>query len=328
MLPNLHEGRRDQDKFYTVYRDRQSWLHHLAYMRTGKIKAGELLLRRNALRLADLSVFEFGFGAGTMLRRCATSCRIAGLELDEENAVAVRDMLRRRGHDTSGIATCSIEGWVFHSLLDYARKYDVIILSHVLEHMADPVGMLRRLKLNLSAGGRMLVIVPLNEIKVDEDHKWRCDFDMVSNWISDAGLDATDSAEVDHWMYWIGPIAQSKTRAGRLVWQSISVVLGLAQSVFSPDRWFALGRVVGGATGAKPAQGVFLIQATPTDGRTAVPPRQLAPRRSGPEDPERALEASPIVRPGSASLPAGLTGGSTTRTRSHWASVSCRHAMR
>jgi 2-polyprenyl-3-methyl-5-hydroxy-6-metoxy-1,4-benzoquinol methylase len=40
------------------------------------------------------------------------------------------------------------------------RRFDTIVFSHVLEHVADPVAALRRLGALLSPGGRLYVVVP------------------------------------------------------------------------------------------------------------------------------------------------------------------------
>jgi SAM-dependent methyltransferase len=67
-------------------------------------------------------------------------------------------------------------------------KFDTIILSHVLEHMTDPAGLLIRMKGLLRPGGQMLIIVPnksgllsgsegWGDISI---HYWKFDADSLS----------------------------------------------------------------------------------------------------------------------------------------------------
>jgi SAM-dependent methyltransferase len=253
---------RDQATFYSVYRGRQSRLHHLAYMRTGKVKAAELLFARNGIRLSGISVFDFGFGPGTLFRRCDVSCKLAGIELDPENVAAVRRMLECVGHEVSRLEASEIGAWRSHPLLAPGIRYDLVVLSHVLEHMDDPAEVLRRLRGNLTGQtGRLLVLVPINERRVDPNHKWACDRALVGQWVDAAGLRVVDSVELDHWMYWALPFALADASAARTLWSAISVVLGLFQAAFSPAGWFGLGRAFGWLTRAKPAQAAFLLAA-------------------------------------------------------------------
>ena len=51
----------------------------------------------------------------------------------------------------------------YHSLLedfDPSRKYDTIIMSHVLEHISDPVAVLKKLSTWLKKDGNLIVCVP------------------------------------------------------------------------------------------------------------------------------------------------------------------------
>lgn len=251
---------RDQEKFYTAYRGRQSALHHLAYLRTAKVKAGLLMLARNGISLGNIAVFDYGFGPGTLFRHCDENCRIAGLEIDEDNVAAVREMLASRGHDVSSIATVELDAWKTHPLLDKDRRYELMILSHVLEHLDDPVGLLRRFKGNLAAdGGRVLGLLPVNERKADVDHKWTCDRALVDEWARASGYEVVDYQELDHWSYWLQPVALMRNRFCRLVALAGSLFLGLAQARCPPRVWFGLGKLVGAVTAAKPAQSVFLL---------------------------------------------------------------------
>lgn len=253
------EAVRDQEKFYSVYRGRQSALYHFAYMRSAKVKAARLLLERNGRPLKELAVLDYGFGTGTFFRACDPSCRIAGVEIDPVSVEAVRRMLAARGHDVRDIGILDVEHWKEHPLLASDRRYDVILLSHVLEHLDDPVGVLRRLAENLSPNGVITALLPLNERRPDENHKWVCDRALVERWAKEGGFALEDYAELDHYVYYAQPLFHAKSGLGRMMAQGISLSLGLLQSIFPPGAWFGLGKALR-IIGAKPGQITFLLK--------------------------------------------------------------------
>ena len=51
----------DQTVFETVYRGRQSALHHLAYMRMGKVLLALRSLAGAGIDLSDKTIFDYGF---------------------------------------------------------------------------------------------------------------------------------------------------------------------------------------------------------------------------------------------------------------------------
>lgn len=94
-------------------------------------------------------VLDVGSGYGELLDALAargTAC--VGLEFSP-NLVA---QCRARGHEV-------LEGDVRSAELP-AGRYGTIVLSHVLEHLDDPVGALRKLRRALAPGGTIVVLVP------------------------------------------------------------------------------------------------------------------------------------------------------------------------
>ena len=250
---------RDQEKFYTVYRGRQSAIFHIAYMRTCKVKAAQLMLQRNGIALKGIDVMDYGFGTGTFFRVCDPSCRIAGVEVDEVNVHDVRRMLSARGHNVQDIAVLDVATWEEHPLLAEGRQYDVILISHVLEHLDEPVHVMKRLSRNLKPNGMLLGLLPVNEIIKDPNHKWVCDRKRVDQWVADAQMQLVDYHEMDHYVYWLLPVLHLKGAIGRAIAQGVSLFLGILQVPFSPGAWFGMGRGLR-LIGAKPAQIGFLAK--------------------------------------------------------------------
>jgi SAM-dependent methyltransferase len=75
---------------------------------------------------------------------------------------------------------------------DFAKPFDVISLSHVLEHVPDPISFLREIAEHLSEGGRILLATPnLRQNPIDliiADHCTHFDEDSLSYVAKKAGL--------------------------------------------------------------------------------------------------------------------------------------------
>jgi SAM-dependent methyltransferase len=89
---------------------------------------------------------DFGCGLGGMLNEMAADAASAtGLEPNRDRAAIVA----ANGHRVvAGAAELE------------AESLDVITLFHVLEHLADPLGVLRELRTRMAPGGAMLIEVP------------------------------------------------------------------------------------------------------------------------------------------------------------------------
>lgn len=96
-----------------------------------------------------LSMLEIGCGAGwNLLPLRAAGHTVAGYDFDEEYLAAGRTqgLDLRRGGLEAAIAD--------------DRRHDVVVLSHVVEHLLDPIGDLAQLRAVLAPGGHLFVEVP------------------------------------------------------------------------------------------------------------------------------------------------------------------------
>jgi 2-polyprenyl-3-methyl-5-hydroxy-6-metoxy-1,4-benzoquinol methylase len=114
---------------------------------------------------------------------------------------------------------------------DYApeRTYDFIVMGHVLEHVADPVALLRRARGWLSPGGCVFVAVPnanslhrqaavlmgllssvheLNEADIHHGHRRVYDTKALLRDFQEAGLQINVSGG-----YWLKPLANAQLEA-------------------------------------------------------------------------------------------------------------------
>lgn len=91
------------------------------------------------------SVLDFGCGTGGFLIRAAkTAARTTGVEIEA----------RLAGHfKKNGIK-------VFTDIGRVKERFDVITLFHVLEHFADPVGILKQIAKKIKKDGQIIIEVP------------------------------------------------------------------------------------------------------------------------------------------------------------------------
>ena len=102
---------------------------------------------------ACAKALDFGCGAGDML-----------------------DALQECGWDTSGIDTAVDYAFPRHHRLDAVPDepvFDLIVANHVLEHVTDPLGLLRRFARAAHMGGYLLIGVPRFEtLPIHRDYKY------------------------------------------------------------------------------------------------------------------------------------------------------------
>ena len=246
-----------QVTFETCYRGRQSAFHHLAYMRMGKVLLALAMCQKAGIRLQDIRVMDYGFGAGTFFRYCAPSCSIAGVEIDPENVQAVRDMLRNRNYPRVDLQVIQIRNWSEHPLLQ--QEHDVFLCSHVLEHLADPIDFLKIMKKSLAPSGKFVGLVPINERRPDLHHVQTVSRDLVCEWARDAGMRVVEYLETDHFLFWPQPWLIYETGLSQKVGRAISLSLGLPATLLGPRHWFSLSQAFSVLTRSKPTQAAFVL---------------------------------------------------------------------
>jgi SAM-dependent methyltransferase len=246
-----------QETYYHVYRNRDSWLHHLGYMRLGKVFGVLEALDRRGVELDGKRVFDYGFGAGTFFRHCPKTAFLFGVELDALHVERVARSLRGKNYAHVDMRAIDEGGWRDHELLD--GRYDVVVASHVLEHVKDPVELLRRLIDCVAPGGCLVAELPINERVAHDSHECVVDAGLVQGWAAGSGAEIVDSFEFDPFTYWALPVFEKRSRFGRVAAQGLSLFLGLCAAAVGRRGWLRLGGWFARMTGAKPAQAVFAM---------------------------------------------------------------------
>ncbi|HUW61900.1 MAG TPA: methyltransferase domain-containing protein [Candidatus Bathyarchaeia archaeon] len=247
-----------QETYYHVYRNRQSWLYHLAYMRLAKVLGVLHALERQGVDLQGKRVFDYGFGAGTFFRHCPRTALLFGVELDALHVERVARSLRAKKYPHVDLRAIDEAGWRDHALL--VGRYNVVVASHVLEHVKAPVELLKRLTDCVEPGGCLVAVLPINERVGHDSHEWVVDTRLVQDWAAAAGVEIIDAFEFDPFTYCALPVFEKRSRCGRVAAQGLSLFLGFCAAAIGRRGWLKLGGLVARSTGAKPGQAVFTMQ--------------------------------------------------------------------
>jgi SAM-dependent methyltransferase len=167
-------------------------------------------------------------------------------------------MLRERGFVYLDLQAVDPAAWEAHPLL--SRSYDLIHLSHVLEHLPDPAAFLARMVPCLAKGGRILALVPINERARNPHHVQRVDRSTVESWSRAAGLRLRDYEEADPLLYWPQPLYTVNDGWRHRAAQALSLALGVTATMLGPERWFALSDSLRRPTRSLPTQAVFVLE--------------------------------------------------------------------
>jgi 2-polyprenyl-3-methyl-5-hydroxy-6-metoxy-1,4-benzoquinol methylase len=232
----------------------------MAYMRMAKVLLVFDLCERAGINLENKSIFDYGFGAGTFFRWCPPSSRLFGVEIDPGNVSAVQAMLEKRGILNADLQAIDMEYWLAHPLLK--RSYDIVLCSHVLEHLPDPVSFLRRIRECMNPRGVLIGLVPINERKLDPHHVQRIDRNKIDEWAEAAGLQTRTYLEADPWLYWVQPVFASRNTTMRMLAQAISLCVGLAATAIGWRMWFRMGSLFSLITKSLPIQAAFVLTET------------------------------------------------------------------
>lgn len=111
------------------------------------------------LNAAGFRAFEYGFGAGHLLRVVASASAVVGMEYSP-SAVARAVAEKPPGHPGWHISQWSeATGIPLES-----ESFDLVTASHVLEHLPDDQGALVEWTRLIRPGGFLLIILPSNEV--------------------------------------------------------------------------------------------------------------------------------------------------------------------
>jgi SAM-dependent methyltransferase len=187
------------------------WRRAHNYASQSKVKRFRALMRMHGLMDREgLRVFDQGFGLGLMLFCFRPSCALAGLELSPITVAGVEIEAERRGY-------CKTDFRVFEPgvicPVEWRQQFDVVISSHVLEHIEDPRPSLIELVNMIKPGGHACIAVPINESPgEDPNHFHLFSRDSFKALLEETGLTLIDLREEDRLWHAMAPISYGLAR--------------------------------------------------------------------------------------------------------------------
>jgi ubiquinone/menaquinone biosynthesis C-methylase UbiE len=164
-LPDSDKGREANKKQYDEYYAKPSWWFKLRYPTQIKRKTVGFLIKRAGILPTKLKVLEIGFGSGDVLLSFPTDCEICGIELSRSAISRAEKRAESKGFSTYSFVTEDVGFTSFEE-----NYFDLIIASHVLEHVSDDVALLSTIYRMLKIGGAAIFLVPINEKFEDPNH--------------------------------------------------------------------------------------------------------------------------------------------------------------
>lgn len=126
----------------------------------------EETFRSHAIPFERQRVYELGFGTGSMLLRFDATCTLHGAELSHSAIAGLRADPRLADYREARFVACAEDGTPRFP----DRDYDVVIASHVLEHVPDDHRALSLLAEHTRAQGHGLFFLPLERPRHNPDH--------------------------------------------------------------------------------------------------------------------------------------------------------------
>ena len=232
-----------QDRFFDCYRGRQGWLNHAAFLRLAKVFVTLEALDRNRISPRNKRLFDYGFGSGTLFRYLPNGTKISGVELSIDTVAEVSAMLQSRGIYDAELRKIDLDNWKEHPSL--LQKYDIVICSHVLEHLEDPVEMLRILGKTLRPEGALVCIVPINELRANPHHVQKADTKKLRSWVAQSGLHLADLFEADPVGWPLQPLLASDHGFMHQLARITSLVVGLPFAIGGKTAWKGFQSIFG-----------------------------------------------------------------------------------
>jgi ubiquinone/menaquinone biosynthesis C-methylase UbiE len=169
--------------FYADYYDKPWWWFRLRYDTQVKRKTVLWLLRSAGISRRQKRVLEIGFGSGEVLFSFDRSCKIAGAEIAQSAVTRAAVRARQLGFCRAEFALAQTNSLRFPD-----GSFDLVIASHVLEHVVEEELLLSEIHRVLSRTGAAVILVPINERYADPKHVRSYDESLLATSLTNAGL--------------------------------------------------------------------------------------------------------------------------------------------
>jgi SAM-dependent methyltransferase len=139
---------------------------HFVYEAKNKARIFQEYAKDTELARHGLRILDYGFGFGHILFSFGKDNEICGIELSQEAVAGAERLARKKGYPrfdfrvSDGTSRLPCEDGTF----------DLIICSHVLEHVEHADRLLSEFERLLAEQGRIIILLPINEGHHDPKH--------------------------------------------------------------------------------------------------------------------------------------------------------------
>jgi len=170
--------------------------HHWWFVGRRAIVRNTLARTAPSRGAVGLRILDAGCGTGGNLRMLSEFGQVTGLEYEPIAA----DLARRRGKWEI------VEGALPNDVPFRSERFDLIVMTDVLEHIDDDVGALKSIRALLAPGGRILLTVPAFQFlwsnhDLHHHHKRRYNKASLRSTIANAGLEVVTLSYFNFWLF-------------------------------------------------------------------------------------------------------------------------------
>lgn len=200
---NEDPGLRENKKFYENLYRRKSPLLHLLHMLVSFDQQSKAKLNRRLLqgflktndlngRKNTLSLLDFGSGWGTFLQKMPRRFKLYCFDLSED---AMQQVCKSLGYLGFKVSAAKVQD----GKIIEPHNINIIVCSHVLEHVNSDEKILQTFYSALQTDGILLVNVPINEVWDDPKHLRSYTRNSIRQLLEASGFTVIIESEEDKW---------------------------------------------------------------------------------------------------------------------------------
>jgi SAM-dependent methyltransferase len=171
-------------RYAAFYSDIARRLGRLRFDVNYRVRRLQEVLAELGVPLESRTVMDFGFGAGELLSSFPCSCELIGVDVSASAVESARRDRHFARYASARFFTASEEHP--ERLPDVVA--DIVITSHVLEHVPDDRVMLSALFERVAPGGTLVVFVPIEEPDYIMFHRRNYSLQSISERVERAGF--------------------------------------------------------------------------------------------------------------------------------------------
>jgi len=247
-LPVINENLRVYEDYY----NKPSWWFKLRWDTQVKKKTCLHLVKKIPVKWQGKTIVELGFGSGDVIFSFPNDNTLIGAEISKS---AIENANRRA--ENRGVQTFD-----FYSVADFpdltqkVSNVDLVIASHVLEHVDDDWELLRQVYDALKPHGYFVAVVPVEETYKDPNHARRYDEAGFFKICERAGFKCIDALKNGELFSLVEPIywkrlSSNRTRLSHeLLWKGFNLLF----CWWPYNALLAMDKTLKNAFGRKPHQ--------------------------------------------------------------------------